>query len=127
MMLPLSSRERFALGQERRKQMKRADHATWKPKERRESPLKLMEASMQGRVPKLVTLKYERMMASPFGYFRGAVPVMAYDLSLVGNTGIVNQLCGDAHVQNLGAFAGPDGRLVFDINDYEETIIGPFE
>jgi hypothetical protein len=123
----LSSKERIALGQERRKQMRRVDHAVWKPKARRESPLKLMEASMRGRVPALVTRKYELMASSPFAYFRGAVPVMAYDLSLVGHTGIVCQLCGDAHVRNLGAFAGPDGRLVFDINDFDETIMGPFE
>jgi uncharacterized protein (DUF2252 family) len=119
--------ERFALGQQRRKQMRRTVHAEWKAKDRKESPLKLLAASMRGRVPALVTLKYERMACSPFGYFRGAVPVMAYDLSLVGNTGILSQLCGDAHVRNLGAYAGPDGRLVFDINDFDETLVGPFE
>jgi uncharacterized protein (DUF2252 family) len=86
-----------------------------------------MEVSMRGRVRSLLALKYERMAASPFGYFRGAVPVMAYDLAQIGNTGIVSQLCGDAHVRNLGAFAGPDGRMVFDINDFDETIPGPFE
>jgi len=123
----LEVEERFALGQKRRKQMRRTVHAEWKASERREDPLKLLAASMRGRVPALVTLKYERMALSPFGYFRGAVPVMAYDLSLVGNTGILSQLCGDAHVQNLGAYAGPDGRLVFDINDFDETIVGPFE
>lgn len=123
----LSSAERRALGRHRRKQMPRPDQAKWDGKARRKDPLKLMEASMRGRVPSLVTLKYERMMASPFGFFRGAVPVMAYDLSLIGNTGIVCQLCGDAHVRNLGAYAGPDGRLVFDINDFDETIAGPFE
>ena len=82
---------------------------------------------MRGRVPQLVTLKYERMLASPFGFFRGAVPVMAADLALLPHTSIVNQLCGDAHVRNLGAFAAPDGRLLFDINDFDETIRGPFE
>ena len=123
----LSSQERFALGQQRRKDLPRADHAVCNTKERREDPLKLMEASMRGRVPALIALKYERMAASPFGYFRGAVPVMAYDLSLTMNTGIRTQLCGDAHVRNLGAFAAPDGRLVFDINDFDETIVGPFE
>lgn len=82
---------------------------------------------MRGRVPQLVTLKYERMLASPFGFFRGAVPVMAADLALLPHTGIVNQICGDAHVRNLGAFAAPDGRLVFDINDFDETTRGPFE
>ena len=119
--------ERLALGQQQRKKMRRVDHAKWDASKRRESPLKLMEISMRGRVPALVELKYQRMAMSPFGYFRGAVPVMAYDLSLLGNTGIVSQLCGDAHVRNLGAFAGPDGRLVFDINDFDETIRGPFE
>ncbi len=127
MALPLSSRERMALGRQRRKQIRRVDHAVWKAKDRKEDPLKLLEASMRGRVPALVTMKYGLMAASPFAFFRGAVPVMAYDLSLTGNTGIVNQLCGDAHVRNLGAFAGPDGRLVFDINDFDETIAGPFE
>jgi uncharacterized protein (DUF2252 family) len=82
---------------------------------------------MRGRVPALVPIKYDRMAASPFGFFRGAVPVMACDLSLGPNTGIHTQLCGDAHVRNLGAFAAPDGRLVFDINDFDETIRGPFE
>ncbi|WP_348267484.1 DUF2252 domain-containing protein [Edaphobacter paludis] len=123
----LDLKERFAHGQERRKQMRRTLHAEWKAGTRRKSPLKLLAASMRGRVPALVTLKYERMTCSPFGYFRGAVPVMAYDLSLVSNTGILSQLCGDAHVRNLGAYAGPDGRLVFDINDFDETIVGPFE
>ena len=127
MAMPLSAQERFALGQQRRKDLPRADHAVCNTKERRKDPLKLMEASMRGRVPALIALKYERMAASPFGYFRGAVPVMAYDLSLTKNTGILTQLCGDAHVRNLGAFAGPDGRLVFDINDFDETIAGPFE
>ena len=123
----VSAKERYAMGQERRKQMKRLHHRTWTAKERRESPLKLLEVSTRGRVPKLVALKNELMAASPFAYFRGAVPVMAYDLSLVDDTGICNQLCGDAHVRNLGAFAGPDGRLVFDINDFDETIVAPFE
>src|SRR5271170_1528650 len=124
---PMSSKERFALGQERRKQIRRMHHKTWNVKDRRESPLKLLDASTKGRVPALVALKNELMSASPFAYFRGAVPVMAYDLSLVGNTGICNQLCGDAHVRNLGAYAGPDGRLEFDINDFDETIVAPFE
>src|SRR5277367_2126683 len=123
----MSSKERFALGQERRKQIRRMHHKVWKVKDRKESPLKLLDASTKGRVPALVALKNELMSASPFAYFRGAVPVMAYDFSLVGNTGICNQLCGDAHVRNLGAFAGPDGRLEFDINDFDETIVAPFE
>ena len=122
-----TSQERRALGQARRKQVHRQDHARWDAKLRTYDPLALVEESMRGRVPQLVTLKYERMLASPFGFFRGAVPVMAADLALLPHTGIVNQICGDAHVRNLGAFAAPDGRLLFDINDFDETIRGPFE
>jgi uncharacterized protein (DUF2252 family) len=121
------AKERFVLGQECRKRMRRLEHRVWKAKDRRENPLALLEASTKGRVPELVTLKNELMTASPFAYFRGAVPVMAYDLSLIPNTGICNQLCGDAHVRNLGTYAAQDGRLVFDINDFDETIVGPFE
>src|SRR5580704_17522900 len=119
--------ERRALGRARRKQLSRQNHSQWKPEARRHQPIALLEESMRGRVPQLVTLKYERMLESPFGYFRGAVPVMAADLATLPNTGIVNQICGDAHVRNLGAFAAPDGRLVFDINDFDETIRAPFE
>ena len=82
---------------------------------------------MHGRVPALIQLKYELMSLSPFGYFRGAVPVMAADLSALPTPGLLSQLCGDAHVRNLGAYAAPDGHLVFDINDFDETIRGPFE
>ena len=122
-----STRERLLLGQARRKQVKRQAHAEWSPKDRKQAPAALLRASTRDRVPSLVTLKNERMACSPFAYFRGAVPVMAYDLSLIPNTGLHTQLCGDAHVRNLGAFAGPDGRLVFDINDFDETVPGPFE
>jgi uncharacterized protein (DUF2252 family) len=122
-----TAKERRALGQARRKQVHRQDHAHWDPKLRQHDPLVLIEESMRGRVPGLVGLKYERMLASPFGFFRGAVPVMAADLALLPHTGIISQICGDAHARNLGAFAAPDGRLLFDINDFDETIRGPFE
>ncbi len=82
---------------------------------------------MRGRVPALIALKYQLMAESPFAFFRGAAPVMAADLAQLPSTGIVSQLCGDAHVRNLGAYAAPDGRLVFDINDFDESIRGPFE
>ena len=123
----LTHRERIALGQSRRKHTHRTDLAEWQPKLRRADPLHLITESMRGRVPALVPIKYDRMAASPFGFFRGAAPVMACDLSFGPNTGILTQLCGDAHVRNLGAFAAPDGRLVFDINDFDETVRGPFE
>jgi uncharacterized protein (DUF2252 family) len=119
--------ERIHLGQARRKQVGRQEHSAFNPKARQTSPLALIARSMQGRVPALIKLKYELMAQSPFGYFRGAAPVMAADLALLPSTGIIAQLCGDAHVRNLGAYAAPDGRLVFDINDFDETIRGPFE
>ena len=127
MALPLTFQERSAAGRKQRKHMRRADHAGWLPQKRTESPIKLLEVSVRGRVPALIDLKNQRMSLSPFAFYRGAVPVMAYDLSLAQNTAIHSQLCGDAHVRNLGAFDGPDGRLVFDINDFDETIAGPFE
>jgi uncharacterized protein (DUF2252 family) len=120
-------KERRNLGQARRKQVGRQEHNELKPKARQSSAPELLARSMQGRVPALIRLKYKLMAESPFGYFRGAVPVMAADLSVLPSTGLAVQLCGDAHVHNLGAFAAPDGRLVFDINDFDETIRGPFE
>ncbi len=119
--------ERRKLGQARRKQVGRHEHCEHHPKARQATALELIERSMMGRVPALIQLKYQLMAESPFGYFRGAAPVMAADLSVLPNAGIPAQLCGDAHVRNLGAFAAPDGRLVFDINDFDETIRGPFE
>jgi uncharacterized protein (DUF2252 family) len=105
----------------------RQEHNQLNLKARKTPAPQLLARSMHGRIPALIKLKYELMAASPFGYFRGAVPVMAADLAVLPNTGIVCQLCGDAHVRNLGAFAAPDGRLTFDINDFDETIRGPFE
>ena len=123
----LSPGQRQARGQHIRKRIPRSSHAEWKHEQRGRSALDILRDSMKSRLPRLIHLKYERMAASPFGYFRGAVPIMAYDLGHQSNTGIINQLCGDAHVRNLGAYAGLDGRLVFDINDFDETICGPFE
>ena len=117
----------FKLGRQRRKEFSRAELAIWEPRRRTRDPLDVLEAAMAGRLPDLAGLKRERMSTSPFGFFRGAVPVMAADFALTGNTGIETQLCGDAHVQNLGAYTGEDGRLIFDINDFDETIRGPFE
>jgi uncharacterized protein (DUF2252 family) len=122
-----TAEERRNLGQARRKQVGRQEHHTLHIKARTTTALALLDRSMRGRVGALIKMKYGLMADSPFGYFRGAVPVMAADLSVTPNTGIVTQLCGDAHVRNLGAYAAPDGRLVFDINDFDETIRGPFE
>ena len=119
--------ERRNLGQARRKQLGRQQNEQLNCKARQSAPLVLLERAERGRVPALLKLKHQLMAQSPFLYFRGAAPVMAADLSVIPNTGIHSQLCGDAHVRNVGAFAAPDGRLVFDINDFDETIRGPFE
>src|SRR5579871_46307 len=121
------TQQRLDAGRAQRKRMPRTRHAECPFEHRRRDPLQLIRDSMRGRVPALVPIKYERMAQSPFGFFRGAVSVMAYDLSLCAETGLHTQLCGDAHVRNLGAYAAPDGRLVFDVNDFDETIRGPFE
>jgi len=122
-----SPEERRAQGQARRKQVGRQQHDQLNPKARPAPALTLLDRAGRGRVTALLKLKYQLMAQAPSTYFRGAVPVMAADLSRLPNTGIVTQICGDAHVRNLGAFAAPDGRLVFDINDFDETIRGPFE
>jgi uncharacterized protein (DUF2252 family) len=119
--------ERRNLGQGRRKQVGRQQHDQLNAKARKKTALALLERAERGRIPALIKLKHQLMAQSPFGYFRGAAPVMAADLAVLPNTGIEVQLCGDSHVRNLGAFAAPDGRLVFDINDFDETIRGPFE
>jgi uncharacterized protein (DUF2252 family) len=119
--------ERREFGRTRRKLAHRTDLADWSAKRRAHDPLTLIRESMRGRLPQLVKLKYERMMASPLGFFRGAVPVMAADLAQLPHTGIICQICGDAHVQNLGAYASPDGRMLFDIDDFDETTRAPFE
>lgn len=123
----LNHADRQALGLRARKQLARSEHGNFTAASCKQDALAVVRASMTGRVPSLVPIKYQRMVHSPFGFFRGAVPVMAADLSCHPNTGITTQLCGDAHVLNLGAYAAPDGRLVFDINDFDETLRGPFE
>ncbi|MGC2398571.1 MAG: DUF2252 domain-containing protein [Acidobacteriaceae bacterium] len=119
--------DRRAFGQSRRKQVRRQEQNRWRAADRQTDPIDALARSAVGRVPALLAIKWQRMAASPFGFFRGAVTVMAADLAVLPHTGIFAQLCGDAHVRNLGAFAAPDGRLVFDINDFDETIRGPFE
>jgi uncharacterized protein (DUF2252 family) len=123
----LAPNQRRAFGQSRRKQVRRQEHNHWRPEDRQTDPIDALAVSAVGRVPALLAIRWQRMAASPFGFFRGAVPIMAADLAVLPHTGIFCQLCGDAHVRNLGAFAAPDGRLVFDINDFDETIRGPFE
>ncbi len=104
----------------------RTDHAKWKPAKHRD-PLASLSSADEGRIRKLLPLKYARMAASPFAFYRGSVALMAADLASMPSTGISVQICGDAHVGNLGCFAAPDGQLVFDLNDFDETVQAPFE
>ena len=122
-----SAEERAQRGKSRREVMSRAAHASLHSKDRAFDPMDVLRASVEGREPRLLPIKYARMRVSPFAFFRGAVSIMAADLGRLPNSGLHVQLCGDAHVQNLGSFAGPDGGLVFDLNDFDETIRGPWE
>ncbi len=118
---------RLQEGRNRRKQLSRSKLGELRPQRRNFKPLEVLLDAREGRVPALLPVKYARMSASPFAFFRGAVSIMAADLACEPQTDLIVQLCGDAHVQNLGSFEAPDGRLVFDINDFDETISGPWE
>jgi uncharacterized protein (DUF2252 family) len=118
--------ERFELGRTQRQATPRSAHADWKPPSQRD-PLALLAASNVGRTPSLVPIRHGRMLASAFAYYRGAPAVMAYDLAQTPSSGIVAQLCGDCHISNFGLFASPERSLVFDLNDFDETLPGPFE
>ncbi len=122
-----NQQERTRFGKSRREMVSRAAQADLRPKERRFDPLDILRAAAEGRVRQLLPIKYARMSVSPFAFFRGAVSIMAADLGRLPHSGLSVQLCGDAHLQNLGSFAAPDGSLVFDLNDFDETIRGPWE
>ena len=122
-----SLEERRSFGKSRRRALPRGDQGRWTTWAGRRDPLATLLEASRGRLPELLPIKWGRMAASPFGFFRGAVPVMALDLARSPVTGVHVQMCGDAHVRNLGAFAAPDGHLVFDINDFDETMPGPWE
>jgi len=122
-----SRKERIDFGQNLREKLKRSDQAKWNGRSRKHDPMELILEVNRHRIPELVPVKMARMAISPFGFFRGNVQVMAADMTLVPAAGIPVQICGDAHVRNLGAYAGPDGRLIFDINDFDETIRAPWE
>jgi uncharacterized protein (DUF2252 family) len=112
---------------EARAQAPRSSHADWEPVPDRPDPISLLEEQARARVPELIPIRYGRMSASPFAFYRGAAAIMASDLANTPASGIVVQLCGDAHLGNFGAFASPDRRLVFDVNDFDETLPGPWE
>src|SRR5215475_452592 len=114
-------------GREMREAAARESHAQWEPPADRPDPVDILEEQAKTRVPDLVPIRYGRMIASPFAYFRGAAAPMAWDLAHTPASGIRVQACGDAHLLNFGMFAAPDRRLVFDVNDFDETLPAPFE
>jgi uncharacterized protein (DUF2252 family) len=123
----LTVAERVARGKAARQEVPRAAHAHFEPSEVRADPVELLERQAETRVPELVPIRYGRMLVSPFTFYRGAAMIMAHDLAATPRSGLMVQCCGDAHLSNFGAFASPERRLVFDINDFDETLPGPWE
>ena len=119
--------ERAALGKAARTKVPRSVHGEWFAPPGRRDPVEMLEAQAATRVRELVPIRYGRMEVSPFTFYRGAAYLMAADLERSPRTGLDVQLCGDAHLSNFGGFAAPDRRLVFDVNDFDETLPGPFE
>jgi Uncharacterized protein conserved in bacteria (DUF2252) len=119
--------QRAALGREARALVPRSRHGEWEVPADRTDPLEILALQATTRVPDLVPIRYGRMAASPFAFFRGAAAVMAADLAHEVHSHLDVQLCGDAHLVNFGGFASPERDLVFDVNDFDETIPGPFE
>ena len=119
--------ERAERGKAARATAPRSEQGEYQPATDRRDPVELLEEQAASRVPELVPIRYGRMLVSPFTFFRGAAYPMAADLAGAPRTGLQVQLCGDAHLSNFGAFAGPDRRLMFSINDFDETLPGPFE
>jgi uncharacterized protein (DUF2252 family) len=123
----LTPEERIARGKAAREQVARSAHAAWEPLVDRPDPVALLEEQAVGRIPELVPIRHGRMLPSPFTFFRGAALIMASDLAATPRSGIHVQLCGDAHLANFGAFGSPERKLLFDINDFDETLPGPWE
>jgi uncharacterized protein (DUF2252 family) len=116
-----------ARGRAARSDAPRSSHAHWEPAPDRLDPVELLMAQAQTRTPELVPIRNGRMLSTPFAFFRGAAAIMAADLASTPITGLRAQLCGDAHLANFGGFAAPDRSLVFDVNDFDETLPGPWE
>jgi uncharacterized protein (DUF2252 family) len=123
----LTVAERVARGKAARAEVPRSSHALFEPSPDRRGPLELLERQATTRVPELVPIRYGRMLVSSFTFYRGAALIMAQDLASTARSGLNVQSCGDAHLSNFGVFASPERRLVFDINDFDETHPGPWE
>jgi len=122
-----SQAELYALGKSLRTKCPRGSHAVWKPPDDRPDPVRLLEESNEGRVPELIPIRHGRMVRTPFTFYRGAALNMAADLAVTPMSGLRVQACGDAHLLNFGDFATPERRIIFDINDLDETLPAPWE
>jgi uncharacterized protein (DUF2252 family) len=123
----LTREERIAAGKALRDKCPRRSHATWKAPSNRPDPIELLIQSSKDRIPNLVPIRYGRMMQSPFAFYRGAAAIMAADLALMPTSGIRVQTCGDCHLMNFGGFGTPERDIIFDINDFDETLPAPWE
>ena len=122
-----SYQQRRERGRAARRLAPRGSHAVWAPAPDRPDPVDLLETQARDRIQELMPIRYGRMMASPFAFMRGAAIIMAQDLARTQKTSIQAQLCGDAHLLNFGAYASPERALLFDLNDFDETLPGPWE
>jgi uncharacterized protein (DUF2252 family) len=123
----LTVEQRIARGKAARAEVPRSSHAAFRPSDDRPDPLALLEEQAANRLPELVPIWYGRMLVSPFTFYRGAALVMAADLASTPTSGLRAQVCGDAHLSNFGVFGSPERRLMFDVNDFDETLPGPWE
>src|SRR3954454_15666264 len=123
----LSVEERVARGKAARDEVPRSSHGRWLPSDGRPDPVGLLEEQAGSRVPELVPIRYGRMLVSPLTFYRGAALIMAADLATTPRSGLNAQICGDAHLSNFGVFASPERQLMFDVNDFDETLPGPWE
>ena len=126
--VPVPSRsQQSEVGRSLRATCPRGSHAAWRPSDDRPDPVSLLKESSTGRIPELIPVRYGRMLQSPFAFYRGAALNMAADLAGTPTNGLRVQACGDCHLLNFGAFATPERRVVFDINDFDETLPAPWE
>ena len=119
--------QRVARGRAARRETPRSEHGRWEPSPDRPDPVALLQEQAASRVPELVPIRYGRMLVSPFTFYRGGAAIMAADLAGTPVSGITVQLCGDAHLSNFGVFGTPERQMIFDINDFDETLPGPWE
>src|SRR3954453_13036787 len=125
--LPKAIETRMAEGRAERESVPLEAHGEWAAPDGRPDPIGILEEQNATRVPELVPIRHGRMIVSPFTFYRGSAAIMAADLSQTASTVLRVQCCGDAHLSNFGVFAAPDRRLVFDLNDFDETLPAPFE